>query len=344
MIHADVSADLLRTIFAPQTPLHDGAVIIREETILAAGALLPLAETTVHTRAVRDAPPGRPRHHRADRRGRHRRLRGERPGQPRRAGADRAQPQRAAARPGDPVAARADRGPRAVRRPGHVADKKPGGRAPRLAELTRFVGRGRSARRSATATGRRAAGGTRPGPAVSRILGLLFHNWPLKLAAIVLATMLYGGFVISQSVQEFPGSVLVAPDQRPTDAFYGTNLPQVTSIRYIAVGNASARASADSFQATIDLADVDPEAGPTYVPIKVAVRRSALHRRQLGAAGSQRGARSVEGPDRHPGPCRPRNHAGGSRRAAGRRVTRRPSRSGGPPRSSTGSSRSRRTS
>jgi diadenylate cyclase len=49
MLHADISADLLRTIFAPRTPLHDGAVILREETILAAGALLPLAEMTVHT-------------------------------------------------------------------------------------------------------------------------------------------------------------------------------------------------------------------------------------------------------------------------------------------------------
>jgi diadenylate cyclase len=49
MMHADVSSDLLRTLFAPKTPLHDGAVIIREEVILAAGALLPLAEMTVHT-------------------------------------------------------------------------------------------------------------------------------------------------------------------------------------------------------------------------------------------------------------------------------------------------------
>jgi diadenylate cyclase len=49
MVHADLSADLLRTIFHPKTPLHDGAVIIREETILAAGALLPLAEMTIHT-------------------------------------------------------------------------------------------------------------------------------------------------------------------------------------------------------------------------------------------------------------------------------------------------------
>jgi diadenylate cyclase len=47
MIHGDVSADLIRTIFAPRTALHDGAVIIRGDTVLAAGALLPLAETTV---------------------------------------------------------------------------------------------------------------------------------------------------------------------------------------------------------------------------------------------------------------------------------------------------------
>ena len=49
MLHADISSDLLRTLFAPKTPLHDGAVIVREETILAAGALLPLAEMTIHT-------------------------------------------------------------------------------------------------------------------------------------------------------------------------------------------------------------------------------------------------------------------------------------------------------
>jgi diadenylate cyclase len=47
MIHGDVSADLIRTIFSPRTPLHDGAVIIRGDTLLAAGALLPLTETTV---------------------------------------------------------------------------------------------------------------------------------------------------------------------------------------------------------------------------------------------------------------------------------------------------------
>jgi diadenylate cyclase len=49
MIHGDLSADLLETIFMPRTALHDGAVIIRGDRILAAGALLPLAETTMQS-------------------------------------------------------------------------------------------------------------------------------------------------------------------------------------------------------------------------------------------------------------------------------------------------------
>jgi diadenylate cyclase len=47
MIHADISSDLLVTLFAPRTPLHDGAVVIQGDRILAAGALLPSAETTI---------------------------------------------------------------------------------------------------------------------------------------------------------------------------------------------------------------------------------------------------------------------------------------------------------
>lgn len=47
MLHADLTADLLRTIFMPRSPLHDGAVIVRGDSVVAAGAVLPLAETTV---------------------------------------------------------------------------------------------------------------------------------------------------------------------------------------------------------------------------------------------------------------------------------------------------------
>ena len=42
-VMAEVSAELLETIFTPPTPLHDGAVIIRGGKIVAAGCILPLS-------------------------------------------------------------------------------------------------------------------------------------------------------------------------------------------------------------------------------------------------------------------------------------------------------------
>lgn len=44
-LDAVVTAELLRSIFALQTPLHDGAVIIRNNRVAAAGCLLPLSDS-----------------------------------------------------------------------------------------------------------------------------------------------------------------------------------------------------------------------------------------------------------------------------------------------------------
>lgn len=107
---------------------------------------------------------------------------------------------------------------------------------------------------------------------MKRVGRLLFHNWPLKLAAIVLATMLYAGFVLSQSALELNDRVKIEAIGLPTTASLTDNLPEVTLVRYFAVGDASARASADSFQATIDLENVDPSGGPHYVQIDVKSR------------------------------------------------------------------------
>ena len=43
-LNADVSTELLLTIFHPNTPLHDGAVVINGSKIISAGVLLPLTE------------------------------------------------------------------------------------------------------------------------------------------------------------------------------------------------------------------------------------------------------------------------------------------------------------
>jgi diadenylate cyclase len=139
MIHGNLSVDLLQTIFTPRTALHDGAVIIRNETILAAGTVLPLAETTVHTERFGT---------------RHRAALGiteqtdavvvvvsEENGQ-----ISLVERARIVRNLNEPQLARAIRtllmpaGARGVLRL-RGSPRRPGGRAPRLADLARFVGR-----------------------------------------------------------------------------------------------------------------------------------------------------------------------------------------------------------
>ena len=50
MLDANVSSGLLENIFVPNTPLHDGAVIIRNNKIVTAGCLLPLTANNTLSR------------------------------------------------------------------------------------------------------------------------------------------------------------------------------------------------------------------------------------------------------------------------------------------------------
>ena len=102
-----------------------------------------------------------------------------------------------------------------------------------------------------------------------RLLRAIVYNWPLKLAAIALATLLYAGLVVSQTTFEFPTAIQITPLHQPTTAVLLGNLPSVTRIRYIANGDPGAGPTPLSFRATIDLAGVDPTAGSTYVKVDV---------------------------------------------------------------------------
>jgi diadenylate cyclase len=51
-LRAAVSAELLGTIFAPYTPLHDGAVIIEGDNIVAAACILPLTQFPVYDPSI----------------------------------------------------------------------------------------------------------------------------------------------------------------------------------------------------------------------------------------------------------------------------------------------------
>ncbi|HEY6014519.1 MAG TPA: CdaR family protein [Candidatus Limnocylindrales bacterium] len=101
-----------------------------------------------------------------------------------------------------------------------------------------------------------------------RFLGRVVHNWPLKLAAIGLATLMYGGLVLSESTQTFNGDIAVVPKGQPADTFLLTVPPHVTVIRYFAPAGVPVTSS--SFTASVDLSSVDPQAGTVSVRIDVS--------------------------------------------------------------------------
>ncbi|MDD4107262.1 MAG: diadenylate cyclase CdaA [Prolixibacteraceae bacterium] len=47
IINAEISSSLIRTIFFKNTPLHDGAIIIKDNKIVAAGCILPLTQRDI---------------------------------------------------------------------------------------------------------------------------------------------------------------------------------------------------------------------------------------------------------------------------------------------------------
>jgi YbbR domain-containing protein len=102
---------------------------------------------------------------------------------------------------------------------------------------------------------------------VRRLLGRIVHNWPLKLAAVGLASLMYGGLALSQNTQTYVGVVQVRVVNQPPDTVLLANPAPVTSIRYFAPSGVPVAAS--SFVATVDLTGVVPEDGLATAPIRV---------------------------------------------------------------------------
>ena len=107
----------------------------------------------------------------------------------------------------------------------------------------------------------------RTGSSVTRVLQVLVHNWPLKLAAIGLATLLYGGLVFAENTQSFPGSIPVEVRGQPRDAVLLTDVEPVTTVRYLSPSGA--RPITSTFEASIDVSGIEPGSGPQSVPITV---------------------------------------------------------------------------
>jgi YbbR domain-containing protein len=102
---------------------------------------------------------------------------------------------------------------------------------------------------------------------VRRLFARIVHNWPLKLAAIGLATLMYGGLAVSQNTQAFSGVVPVRVENQPAGTVLLTRPDPVILVRYYAAPNVPVATS--TFRATVDLSDVPPTGDVASVRIEV---------------------------------------------------------------------------
>lgn len=105
---------------------------------------------------------------------------------------------------------------------------------------------------------------------MTRAFAFLIHNWPLKLAAVCLAALLYGILVVTQSTQA--RNDLRIPIQRtnePADVILVSDLGDVTQVRFFIPDDSGIRVDSASFEATADLSRVDPNASTSTVAVNV---------------------------------------------------------------------------
>lgn len=103
-----------------------------------------------------------------------------------------------------------------------------------------------------------------------RVASFVLRNWPLKLGAILLATVLYSGLVLGQNARTWTGELPVDAIRPPAGATLLSDLVLATVIRYRAPLDVGVL-SPDSFRATADLSRVEARPGgpPTRVPVTV---------------------------------------------------------------------------
>lgn len=107
---------------------------------------------------------------------------------------------------------------------------------------------------------------------MTRLIGVIrfvVRNWPLKLAAVALATLLYAGLVLSQATQEFRSPVPIEAIRQPDGVTLLSDLGSVRTIWFFAPADLGLRIDSTTFRATVDLSKVDATGGPVTVPVVV---------------------------------------------------------------------------
>lgn len=106
---------------------------------------------------------------------------------------------------------------------------------------------------------------------MSTLRSLVFGNWPLKLAALALATVLYAGVAVSESTRSWDEPVPIEVLRAPAGGAL-LELPGVVDeIRFRAPRDVARQLAADSFRASVDLSSVQPRPGAEPVPVPVDV-------------------------------------------------------------------------
>lgn len=100
-----------------------------------------------------------------------------------------------------------------------------------------------------------------------RVADFLRRNWPLRLGAILLATVLYTGLVLGQNVRTWNGEVPIERIRQASNVTLVSEIPPVTTIRYRAP--IDVLLSPNLFAANVDLSGVVPLPGgpPVTVPV-----------------------------------------------------------------------------
>lgn len=100
------------------------------------------------------------------------------------------------------------------------------------------------------------------------LAGLVTHNWPLKLAALVLAGLLYAGLVATQDSNTYTGPIAIKAINQPTGTIVTNQLRPVEEVKYLAPVEVG-RLTADDFRATVDLTSLKPTGVAASVRVSV---------------------------------------------------------------------------
>jgi YbbR domain-containing protein len=104
---------------------------------------------------------------------------------------------------------------------------------------------------------------------MTRALAFLIHNWPLKLAAVVLASLLYGVFVVTQNTRTLNDlRIPITEELRPEGVQVLSSLGSVTQVTYFSQ-DPNVRVTGETFTARADLSAMDTARPSNVVDIEV---------------------------------------------------------------------------